>query len=107
MEAPLHPKTKESHAYNVAWNEYVIENLGLRIEKRKGLDYRSITVYAGSFKIYDAYDAHVNSTINARMHRQLRRFLEDYLAYFLKNPQVPFNDKFNPPVSGSGLVLKK
>lgn len=97
METPLHPKVKENHANNVAWNEYVIENLGLRIEKRKGVDYRSITVYAGSFKIFETYDVNVNATINARMHRALRRYLEEYLAYFLKNPKMPHNDRFNPP----------
>ena len=93
----VHPFVIESHRKTVAWNNYVIEHLGLRIEKESRKDFRAVYVYQGSFCLYHNWCVTITKTTNAEMHKYLRLFLETYLDHFLKLKDIGVNPDFKPP----------
>jgi len=95
--ATLHPFVIEGHAKIKAWNEYIIEHLGLRLKKESRKDYRAIYVYQGSFCLYHNWTVNIKKTTNAEMHKYLRQFLERYLGHFQSFEGIEMNPDFKPP----------
>jgi len=93
----LHPFVIESHIKVKAWNEYVIEHLGLRLVKESRADYRAIYLYQGSFCLYHNWSVTIKKTTNAEMHKFLHQFLEQYLQHFKSFKGVAENPDFKPP----------
>lgn len=94
----IHPNLISNHEKLKAWNEYIIEHLGLRIDKQSRKDYRAIYVYQGTFCLYHNWAVTIKTTTNAEMHYYLHRFLSDYLNHFLSFKGMAENPDFRPPV---------
>lgn len=93
----VHPFVIESHAKVKAWNEYVIEHLGLKVVKESRKDYRSLHVFQGSFCLYHNWVVTVTKTTNAEMHKYLYQFLKQYLEHFSSFNGIASNPDFKPP----------
>ncbi len=93
----IHPKVIENHVKIVEWNTYVLNHLGLRLQKQNKPDYRSLDVYQGEFLLFHAGSAKIVPTVNAQLHRSLKLFLETYVEHLKKLPGLPLYFEFNPP----------
>ena len=93
----IHPVVIESHGKIKAWNEYVIQHLGLKLVKENRNDYKSVSVYQGTFCLYHNWTVNITRTTNAEMHKYLRQFLERYLEHFLGFKEMAANPEFRPP----------
>jgi hypothetical protein len=93
----LHPNVIESHTKIIAWNEYVMDYLGLRLEKQNRPDYRSLDLYQGALPLYHTGSAKITKTVNAQLHRNLKSFLEAYFDHLQKFPGLPRDFEFHPP----------
>lgn len=94
----IHPSVRENHANTVAWNEYVILHIGLQLKKENRSDYRSMSVFQGTFCLYHNWTVNIKPITNVEMHRYLKTYLESYLRHFETLPGVSANPEFKPPV---------
>ncbi len=86
---------REKYLKVKAWNEYVIEHLGLRCEKRTSQIY-SITVYQGTFSIYHNWTSRREERVPIEMHSDLHGFLTEYMEHFFKLNGIGVNPIFKP-----------